>query len=183
MRPFDSGTELIYTDIRALDREDRMNGEIRFIEKRMSWGIVIILSVFTAAILFWFLYQLINGPVGTKPAPNWFLGVMSTLFILLTINFSSIHTVISPEGIRVKYGLFGCFRSWEQIKSCEEDDKKHFYGWGIRFGKYKGKWVWVYNVIGGTRVAFISRNRKPRGLIISTRRAEEMIKAANSFIS
>ena len=160
-----------------------MDGEIDFIEKRISWGIILILGLITTGILFWFVYQLINGPVGTKPAPNWFLGTMSLVFVLLTINFSSIHTLITSEGIRVKYGLFGCFRSWDQIKSCEQDEKKHFYGWGIRFGKYKRKWVWVYNMIGGSRVVFIARSKKPRGLIISTKKPEELITAAEKYIS
>ena len=70
---------------------------------------------------------------------------------------------------------------WAAV-ACEADEEDSFYGWGIRLGRYKHHWVWVYNVIGGPRVVFLNGRRKPKGLIVSTAHPDEVISISNTRI-
>ena len=63
------------------------------------------------------------------------------------------------------------------IVSAELDQKGAFYGWGIRIGRYDGDWCWVYNVIGGPRVAIKRSEGKFKRVLVSTARPEELQKA------
>lgn len=153
-------------------------------EKRFSLGITLILGIFTAALLFAFVYQLTTGPVGNKPAPTWFLAGMTGLFFLLTVNFCQLRTTLSPAGVRVRYGVFSCFRSWEQLEGCEEDTTKRLLlGWGIRMIRYQGRATWVFNTMRGRKVAFRSKNTGPWHLIVSTGDPETMLAKAAAFMA
>lgn len=152
-------------------------------ERLFSKGIFIILSFFTLLMAIYLFSQIIIGPLGPKPAPNWILIILVVFFVLCTINFSYINTSLTQEYIKVNYGIFSMRLNWSDIKECELDEKNSFYGWGVRFGKYKGRWVYIYNVIGGSRIAFISKHKKPRGLIISTKKPQEIIRIAKEYIS
>jgi hypothetical protein len=153
-------------------------------EKRFSLGITLILGIFTTALLIAFVYQLTTGPVGSKPAPTWFLAGMTGLFLLLTVNFACIKTTLSSAGVRVRYGIFSCFRSWEQLEGCEEDTQKRLLlGWGIRMIRYQGRSTWVFNTVTGRKVVFRSKSTGPWHLIVSTGDPDTMLAKAAAFMA
>ena len=152
-----------------------MSDKPHFKERVPSVGITVILGLVTAGIGVFFLYSLIYGPVGSKPAPAWLLGVIFGLFVLVTVNFMAIRIRIDDLGVRVSYGLFAATLRWSDIVSCEEESDAFYLGWGIRLGRLRGRWVWVYNVIGGRRVALLTKEGGPKGLVFSCRRVEEVM--------
>lgn len=155
----------------------------QFTEKIFSKGLTIILSLVILVMAAVTVVQAISGPVGTKPAPTWVLIAFTLLFFLVTLNFLYLKIVLDEKGIRVSYGIFSSFRKWEDVDSCELDDKNYFYGWGVRFGRYKKQWIWIYNVIGGPRIFFIMKGKKPRGLMVSSKKPEEILRIAGDFIA
>lgn len=152
-------------------------------EKRFSLGITLILGIFTTALLVAVIYQLTTGPVSNKPAPTWFLAGMTGLFFLLTVNFSQLRTTLSPAGVRVRYGIFSCSRSWEQLEGCEEDtERRLLLGWGIRMIRYRGRSTWVFNTMRGRKVAFRSKDTGPWNLIVSTGDPDTMLAKAAAYL-
>ena len=145
-------------------------------EKHLSKGILLILGIITLVMVGFLLTQLIFGPIGTKPAPNWLLIIIVVFSAAVTVNFSYFTISVSDEGVQAAYGVFKKRLPWNSITSCELDDEKSFYGYGIRYGKYKDSWVWIFNIIGGPRVAVLSSGDKPRGLIFSTKNPDEVIR-------
>ena len=161
-----------------------MDNNILYKESVFSKGITIILGIFSVLISVLFIVQLSSGPVGSKPAPNLILGIMTGFFILTTINFSFLRITMTDKYIRIAYGIIGSKRLWENLQVCELDSENKFFGgWGIRFGRYKNDWIWVYNIIGGSRVAFLRKPGKSKSLMVSTKNPEEMVRIANEQIS
>jgi len=70
------------------------------------------------------------------------------------------------------------------VASCETDTQSvlRYGGWGIRLGMIRGKPVWVYNTFGGIRVAFLAKGDKPRGMVVTTRNPEELMRVENELI-
>ena len=151
-------------------------------EKIFSKGIFMILSLVSLIMTLFVILQLIFGPLGTKPAPNFILILMVVFFILLTWNFSFLTVELNDSGVSVKYGIFQLMRKWEDLDGCEADEQNRFYGWGIRFGKYKDRWIWVYNVIGGDQVVFLSKSGRKRSFMISTKKAGEILSVADGYL-
>ncbi len=155
-----------------------MPTETLYHERRFSAGIFIILTVVFLIMAGFLIAQLALGPLGSKPAPTWVLALMTGLFSLPMINFAFLTLTLTTEGVTVGYGVIRTTLRWDQINAVGRDTEDGFYGWGIRFGKYRGLWVWVYNTIGGERVAFVTGVRKPRGLLVTTADPERVVALA-----
>jgi len=147
------------------------------------------LSVIFLAIACWMgvtLYQQINyGPVGAKPAPSSFYVVGMILALLIGLNFSAIRIRLTHDDVHVSYGVFGKTLAWTDVATCEIDSRlgARYDRWAIRFGVINGHPVIVYNTFGGTRVAFLAKGSKPRGMVVATRNPHELIRVANELIS
>lgn len=159
-----------------------MKDNIIYKEKRASIGIFVLLFSFTIAMAVYFVVQLFYGPLGSNPAPDWFLALLTVLFFLLSINFSHIEIKLTDQYIKVSYGIFSRTLNWADVIDCEKDEKNYFYGWGIRFGRYKKQWVWVYNVMGGPCLVFLTGKKNPKGLIISTKNPQKILDIARKKI-
>jgi len=157
--------------------------KILYSEKNFSTGVTIILGLISLFLTGFFAIQLIVGPLGSRPAPDWLLAAIAVFSVATTINFSRLSVGLSEEGVTVRYGIFHASRAWSDVVSCEEDDERRFYGWGIRFGPYKKRWIWIYNVIGGPRVVFLTSGAKPRGLMISVKNPAEVLRVARERIA
>jgi len=144
-----------------------MPNEPLYRERRFSAGIFFILAAVFLIMAGFLIAQLILGPLGSKPAPTWVLALLTGVFLLPMLNFAFLTLTLTNEGVRVAYGVFSSFRRWDQLTAVEPDAEDGFFGWGIRFGKYRGQWVWVYNTIGGDRVAFVTGAARPRGLLVT----------------
>ena len=144
---------------------------------------VIFLAI--ACLMGFALYHQINfGPVGVKPAPNSFYVVGIILALLIGLNFSAIRIRLTHDDVHVAYGVFGKTLAWRNVAKCEIDTSSvvRYGGWGIRLGFIHGKPVSVYNTFGGTRVAFLAKGSKPRGLVVATRNPDELMRIANELI-
>jgi hypothetical protein len=159
-----------------------MSTDTLYTERRFSLGIFLILSIIALLMASFLIAQLVLGPLGSKPAPTWLLALLTGLFLLPAANFAFLSLRLTPEGVTVAYGLIRSFRRWEDLNACELDTFDAFYGWGVRFGKYREQWVWIYNTIGGGRVAFLTKSPKPRGLIVSTANPEKVVGIARDRI-
>ena len=132
------------------------------------------------------LYHQINyGPVGSRPAPNSFYVAGIILAFLTGLNFSAIRIRLTDVDVHVSYGVFGKTLAWKDVSACEIDTSSvvRYSGWGIRLGIIHGKPVTVCNTFGGTRVAFFTRGDKPRGMVVTSRNSEELMRVSNELIS
>ena len=150
-------------------------------EKVFSKGITSILAPITIVFLFILVYQIFIGPLGARPASNWFFLIMFLLCLFLTINFSNLIIRMTSRSISVSYGIFKYNLYWENIADCYLDEAStiRYGGWGIRIGMVKGRWRLVYNVMGGPRVVLSLKKGKFREFVFSTSdplRVIEMVK-------
>jgi hypothetical protein len=132
------------------------------------------------------LYRQINyGPIGSRPAPDSFYVVGIIFALLIGLNFSAIRIRLTDIDVHVSYGVFGKTLAWKDVATCEIDTSSvvRYGGWGVRLGFIHGKAVTVYNTFGGTRVAFLTKGSKPRGLVVTTRNPDELMRVANELIA
>ncbi len=146
-------------------------------ERILSRWTVVIGTVVTAVMLFMLIYQIIFGPVGDRPAPNWFFLIMFLLFLGITINFSFLRIAITAHYLIVAYGVFKRMILWREIENCYLDDASilNYYGWGIRIGRVRGKWRLVYNVIGSPRVVLTLKTAGFKEFVFSTNQPDKVM--------
>jgi len=106
------------------------------------------------------------------------------LALLIGINFSAIRIQLTADDVHVSYGVFGKTLAWKDVATCEVDTRlgARYDRWGIRFGIIHDKPVTVYNTFGGTRVAFLAKGNKPRGMAVTSRNPEKLMRIANELI-
>ena len=143
-----------------------------------------ILTTITTVFLFLLFYQILIGPIGTNPAPNWFFLFMFLLFLGVMINFSRLTIRMTPRYISVGYGIIKHSILWENVEDCYLDKAStiRYGGWGIRIAKVKGKWRLVYNVVGGPRIVLSLKRCRFKEFVFSTKNPEEVIKIAKERI-
>ena len=151
----------------------------------------LVLGLFIALIILFlglFVYQVLVGPVGTKPAPDWLYLIMFVLFAGFTAlirNFDKLAIKVSTQSITVGFGIFKRVISWDDIHGCYVDDASAFGsygGWGIRMGKVKGKWRLVYNVIGCPAVVLELEKGRFREFVFSTKNPDGVVEIARQRI-
>lgn len=167
-----------------IKEDEKMQADNIYEEKIFLKGTTGVLAVFTAGFLFALVYQILVEPIGVRPAPNWFFLLMFLLFLGVMINFSRLVIRMTPRSIAVGYGIFKRTIIWENIEGCYLDEAStiRYGGWGIRIGRVKGKWRWVYNVIGGPRVVLSLREGRFREFVFSTKSPEQVIKVVKQQI-
>ena len=135
-----------------------------------------------------FVYQVLVGPVGANPAPDWLYIIMFVLFAGFTAlirNFNKLAIVITAQSITVGYGVLKRTIPWSNVSSCYLDDASAFGsygGWGIRTAKVKGKWRLAYNVIGSTTVVLELKKGRFREFVFSTKNPDGVVEIARKQI-
>jgi len=155
-----------------------MSEKILYQEKMFSKGITIIMSVF--ALLIFVGIGLKKITEDHTSDPWWIFPLFFAFFLLLTINFSILKITVTRKHLQVNYGIFYRKMHWKDITLLELDEKNYMYGWGIRWGRYKGSWVWVFNKIGGPRVVFLKK--KGIGTIVSSDNPKKLLQVCNTLI-
>ncbi len=147
------------------------------------WNIVIVGAV-SLVLLGVFVYQLLAGPVGTRPTPDWFLLVMFLFFLALAVNFAQLRIRVTHQSITVSYGIIKHSVSWENVADCYLDRASavSYGGWGIRLGMVGGKWQLVYNILGGPRIVLSLKTGTFREFVFSTRNPEGVIQAVRQHL-
>ncbi|MFA5056196.1 MAG: hypothetical protein WC562_08555 [Dehalococcoidia bacterium] len=140
----------------------------------MGRVIIVLFMVLTVFFLAMFISQITEGPVGDKPAPDWFFLMMSLFFILMTfviVNFSKLVIKATSRSLTVAYGLFKRVIPWEDIAECYPDEVSalgNYGGYGIRIGRVNGRTRLVYNVLGGERVVLVLKKGRFNEFVFST---------------
>ena len=142
----------------------------------------------TIVFLVVFIYQVLVGPVGTKPGPDWLYIIMFLLFAGFTAlmrSFNKLAIKVSTQSITVGFGIFKRVISWDDIHGCYLDDASAFGsygGWGIRMAKVKGKWRLVYNVIGCPTVVLELDKGRFREFVFSTKNPDGVMETVRQQI-
>jgi hypothetical protein len=151
----------------------------------------LVLGVFIAcALLFLVLliYQVLIGPVGADPAPDWVYLIMFLWFAGFTAlirNFNKLVIMITTHSIAVGFGVFKRAIPWNNVNGCYLDDASaigSYGGWGIRIGRVKDKWRLVYNVVGSPTVVLELEKGRFREFVFSTKNAETVLEIARQQI-
>lgn len=149
------------------------------VERLTSYGIAGTLGAAGALLWALALAQAARGPLGGDPAPTWFYVALATLMSALALAFRRLEVVLDDTGVQVRYGPFRRRLAWEDVSSVEHDASGGFYGgWGVRYGWRRGRGVWAYTAIGLAAVAFVTRDGRGPGLVVSTRDADGLVGAA-----
>jgi hypothetical protein len=162
-----------------------MEKRILYSETIPTYAIMTMLYAVALLLVYMLYYQISYGPFGSKPAPNFTLACMALLFLLIGINCNAIRIHLTEVDVRVSYGVFHKTLLWKDISSCEADDQSalRYGGWGVRFGMIRGKKVLVFNTFGGKRAAFLTKLEKSRGLAVSTRNRDELMRISKRLIA
>lgn len=151
----------------------------------------LVLGVFIACTLLFLVllvYQVLVGPVGDNPAPDWVYLLMFLWFAGLTAllrNFNKLAIEITTQSINVGFGVFKRVIPWDNIKGSYLDEASaisSYGGWGIRMAKVKGKWRLVYNVIGCPAVVLELEKGRFREFVFSTKNPDGVMETARQQI-
>ena len=147
----------------------------------MGRAIIVLFMVLTVFFLAMFVSQILEEPVGSKPAPDGFYLLMCLFFVFMTfvvINFSKLVIKATSRSITVAYGLFKHVIPWEDIADCYKDESSalgSYGGYGIRIGRVNGRTRLVYNVLGGERVVLVLNKGKFNEFVFSTNNPEAVM--------
>ena len=78
-----------------------MKHQVLYSERIFSKWITLILAPFTLLFLFILLFQIFIGPIGSRPAPNWFFFIMFIFFLGATVNFSYLIIKVTSTELRL----------------------------------------------------------------------------------
>ncbi len=159
------------------------DGDIQY-EEKLPFPLITIVTavIFLITVLMLVLYvvQLIDGPIGNNPAPDWFYLVMFVLMAattLLIANFRVLAIRISGRAVTVAYGIIKRTIPWGDIESGFRDESAAFGygGWGARITRIEGRWRLVFNVIGAPGVVLRLRKGRVREFMFSTKNPEQVL--------
>jgi len=153
-----------------------MNGNSMYEEHIVSKWTVIILGAFAAGLFIAYLYQVLGEPLGTRPAPDWFLLGMSLFFLAILLNFYKLRIRISGSGVSAGYGVVSHSVDWDNIQDCYVDKAStiQYGGWGIRLGRVKGKWRLAYNTLENPRVVVKVKQGRFSEFVFSTSHPDQV---------
>ena len=126
------------------------DADVRHRDKRVSRLMAALLA--GPAVFIWGLTIFIGfaNATSSKPVPAaalpWVLAGMAllgVLFVVLSLTFAVLRSVVTADRLIVKYGLWGPDIPLSSIKSCKVSDVwKPIYGYGIKLHP-KGGWAYV----------------------------------------
>ena len=152
-------------------------GNVKYEEHVVFWLILVILVAAGLVFLYIFFYQALIGPVGTRPAPQWFNLTLVILSFALSYLFSSYKLVITEGSLIAGYPAYHINIPWKNIVSAEEEKRSmwRYGGYGIRTGKIKGEKALVLSLPRMKYIRLELRNLKWGYIIISTKNIESAL--------
>jgi len=133
------------------------------------------------------VHQVNRGPIGPKPGPP------AIVFVILAIVTCVAGTVsnrmriqLTDIDISISWFWFRKTLAWKDISACEIDTMPAFirgWGWGAQLSTYGGRMLWACTTFSGKRVAFITKDNMPRGMIVSTQNPEKLVRLAKERIA
>ena len=153
-------------------------------EEKLPFPLITVVTavIFLIALLMLVLYvvQLVAGPIGNNPAPDWLYLVMFFLMAVTTFliaNFRVLVIRITDQTITVAYGIVKRTIPWGDIESGFRDESPTFGygGWGARIARIEGRWRLAFNVIGASGVVLHLRKGRVREFMFSTKDPEQVL--------
>jgi hypothetical protein len=153
-------------------------------EEKLPFPLITVVTavIFLIALLMLALYvvQLIAGPIGNNPAPDWFYLVMFFLMAVTTFliaNFRVLVIRITDQTVTVAYGIIKRTILWGDIEFGFRDESPAFGygGWGARIARIEGRWRLAFNVIGAPGVVLRLRKGRVREFMFSTKNPEQVL--------
>ena len=94
------------------------------------------------------------------------------------INFSKLTIRITSQEITIKYGIISHKQSWTNVSDVILDETSiiKYGGWGIRIGRFGGKWRLIFNVIGKKCLLLQLNQGRFHEFVFSTTNPEEIVK-------
>jgi hypothetical protein len=143
---------------------------------------VVTAVLFLIALLMLVLYvlQLVVGPIGNTPAPDWFYLVMfifMAAIAFLVANFRVLVITIGSQSVTVSYGLIKRTIPWGDIEAGFHDKSPvlRYGGWGARIARVEGRWRLAFNVIGAPGVVLRLRKGRVCEFMFSTENPEQVL--------
>ena len=160
-----------------------VDGDIQY-EEKLPFPLITVVTavIFLITLLMLVLYvvQLIAGPIGNNPAPDWFYLVMFVLMgatTFLIANFRVLVIRINSQSVMVAYGIIKRTIPWGDIESGFRYESPAFGygGWGARIARIEGRWRLAFNVIGAPGVVLRLRKGRVREFMFSTKNPEQVL--------
>ncbi len=142
--------------------------------------VMVVLLLIALQMLSLFVVQMVAGPIGDPPAPDWFYLVMFIFMMAITFlvaNFRVLVIRITGQSVTVAYGLIKRTIPWGDIESgCRDESSPLGYGgWGARIARIEGRWRLAFNVIGAPGVVLRLRKGRVREFMFSTKKPEQVL--------
>lgn len=160
---------------------------VRFHEEQRFPGWILLAVLATSSTTwFGFVWQVVLGhPFGSKPAPDWVLTLVFSVFGLgLPFLFVRLRLItdVTGELVRVRLSpLKTRVHRIEDILSCsavQYSPIRDYGGWGIRYGG--ARVGWAYNVRGTSGVRL--ETRQGDRLLIGSQQAERLAQVINDAV-
>lgn len=142
--------------------------------------VMVVILLIALLMLVLFLVQLISGPIGNTPAPDWFYLVMfifMSAIAFLVANFRTLAIKITGQSIMVNFGLIRRTIFWGDIEDAFLDSSSPlgYGGWGARIARVEGRWRLAFNVVGAPGVVLRLRKGRAREFMFSTKNPEQVL--------
>ena len=159
------------------------NGDIQYEEDLpfpLITVVMVVMFLIALLMLILFVVQLVVGPIGNTPAPDWFYLVMFIFMLavaFLVANFRVLVVRITSQSVTVSYGMIKRVIPWGDIETAFRDESPglRYGGWGSRITRIEGRWRLAYNVIGTPGVVLRLRKGRVREFMFSTKNPEQVL--------
>jgi hypothetical protein len=161
-----------------------MQADRLYKETICAWVFTALFGFLSALFLFMEACQLLKGPLGENPPPDWLFMLIALLFLGIALNFNKLNVKMTQSSVIVGYGILKRTIPWENIERCYVDEVSNirYGGWGMRIGLVKGNWRLVYNVIGAPRVVLSLKLGWFGAVVFSTRNPEAVMRIVRQRI-
>lgn len=171
---------VFFRNIKMFDRSEGIKmyeGNVKYEERMVFWLVLLILLPLAFIFLYIFLYQALIGPLGSKPAPQWFILTLTILFFALSYLFGTYKIVITDSSLIAGYPAYRIHLPWENVIGTEEEKGSmwKYGGYGIRIWKIKGEKVLVLSLPRTKYIRLKLKNSKWKYTIISTKDIESAL--------
>ena len=139
-----------------------------------------IVAAFAVMMLVFYVLQVIDGPVGSRPAPDWVYLVMFFFPGAASAFMASLRRLtirVDVQAVTVGFGRIRRIIPWSNIEECSVDDSSllTYAGWGIRLAPVKGQWRLAFNTGAKSAVVVRLKKGRPREFMFSTSNARHLV--------
>ncbi len=162
-------------DSNAIETGENLQMDVLYEETIfLRWLAVSTILIF-GFLLYVLFYQILVIPTEVNPLINILL-TMVLLFILFSVNFTILRIKMNQQYLSVSCGIFKHNTPWEDINDfhIDEPPTARYTGYGIRLGRFNGKWILGY-VMGNPKVIISLNKGRFRDFAFTTKNPQEVV--------